>query len=315
MPCSLTMIDSSDIAGTYAPPAVHEPITTAICGMPFRRQRGLIVEDAAEMIAVGKDVGLVGQIGAARVDQIDAGQTVLARDVLRAQVLLHRHRIVGAALDRGVVADDDAFASRDAADAGDDAGRGDVVVVHPVGRELRQLEERRARVEQRAHALARQELAAPGVARARASPPPCSIAATFALRSATSAAIASRFFANAASRVSSRDSMTAMLISPPAGREPAIDLVEPVHAPERLAVDDNERRAEDSGARSRCSLAAFRASLTAGSSIAARAAAASAPQRAAIATTASGSEMSTRRERKRDTARAARWSPARDRAA
>ena len=29
-----TMIASSDIAGTYAPPAVHEPITTAICGMP-----------------------------------------------------------------------------------------------------------------------------------------------------------------------------------------------------------------------------------------------------------------------------------------
>jgi hypothetical protein len=28
------MIVSSDIAGTYAPPAVHEPITQAICGMP-----------------------------------------------------------------------------------------------------------------------------------------------------------------------------------------------------------------------------------------------------------------------------------------
>jgi hypothetical protein len=28
------MIDSSAIAGTYAPPAVHEPITTAICGIP-----------------------------------------------------------------------------------------------------------------------------------------------------------------------------------------------------------------------------------------------------------------------------------------
>jgi hypothetical protein len=28
------MIASSDIAGTYAPPAVHEPITTATCGIP-----------------------------------------------------------------------------------------------------------------------------------------------------------------------------------------------------------------------------------------------------------------------------------------
>ena len=34
VPCSRTMIDSSAIAGTYAPPAVHEPMTTAICGMP-----------------------------------------------------------------------------------------------------------------------------------------------------------------------------------------------------------------------------------------------------------------------------------------
>ncbi len=34
MPCPFTMMVSSLIAGTYAPPAVHEPITTAICGMP-----------------------------------------------------------------------------------------------------------------------------------------------------------------------------------------------------------------------------------------------------------------------------------------
>ena len=33
VPVSLTMIVSSDMAGTYAPPAVHDPITAAICGM------------------------------------------------------------------------------------------------------------------------------------------------------------------------------------------------------------------------------------------------------------------------------------------
>ncbi len=32
MPRTITV--SSDIAGTYAPPAVHEPITAAICGTP-----------------------------------------------------------------------------------------------------------------------------------------------------------------------------------------------------------------------------------------------------------------------------------------
>ena len=51
-----------------------------------------------------------GRFAPPRIDQIDAGQPVLARDLLRAQMLLHRDRIVGAALDRGVVADDDAFA-------------------------------------------------------------------------------------------------------------------------------------------------------------------------------------------------------------
>ena len=131
----------------------------------FRRHRRLVVEDAAEVVAVREDVGLVRQVRAARIDEIDARQPVLARDLLRAQVLLHRHRVVGAALDRRVVADDHAFAAGHAADAGDDAGRRDVVVVHAERGELRELEERAARVEQRADALARQQLAA----RARAS--------------------------------------------------------------------------------------------------------------------------------------------------
>ena len=93
--------------------------------MPCGRHRRLVVEDAAEVIAVGKHVDLVRQVGAARVDEVDAGQAVLARDVLRAQVLLHRQRVVGAALDGRVVADDHAFAAGHAADAGDDAGGGD----------------------------------------------------------------------------------------------------------------------------------------------------------------------------------------------
>ena len=124
------------------------------------RQRRLIVEDAAEMLAVGKHFGLVRQVGAAGIDQIDARQPVLARDLLRAQMLLHRHRIIGAALDGGIVADDHAFAAGDPADAGDDAGAVDGVVVHAVGGERRQFEKRRARIDQRHHPLARQQLAA-----------------------------------------------------------------------------------------------------------------------------------------------------------
>ena len=49
-----------------------------------------------------------GQEGAAGVDQVDARQPVLQGDLLGAQVLLHRHRVVRAALDGGVVGDDHA---------------------------------------------------------------------------------------------------------------------------------------------------------------------------------------------------------------
>ena len=115
---------------------------------------------------------MVGQIGAARVDEVDAGQPVLARDFLRAQVLLHRHRKIRAALDGRVVADDDAFAARDAADARDDARGGDSVAIHAIRGELRELEEGTPRIEQRAHAFARQQLAACRMLGARRLAPP-----------------------------------------------------------------------------------------------------------------------------------------------
>ena len=80
-------------------------------------------------------------------------------------MLFHRHRVIRAALDGGVVADDDAFLARDAADAGDDAGgrrRIDTlgVLVHGIGRHLGKLEEGRAGIEQHLHAVARQQFSA-----------------------------------------------------------------------------------------------------------------------------------------------------------
>ena len=112
------------------------------------------------MLAVGEHFGLMRQVGAARVDEIDARQPVLARDLLGAQVLLHRHRVIGAAFDRRVVGDDHAFAALDAADAGDQAGAVDGVVVEAVGGERRQLQEWRAGIDQVHDAVARQQLTA-----------------------------------------------------------------------------------------------------------------------------------------------------------
>ena len=125
-----------------------------------RRQPGLIVEDAPEMLAVGKDLVLRRQKRPARIDQIEAGQPVVAGDLLRAEVLLDGHREIGAALDRRVIGDDDAFAAHDPPDAGDDPGRRHLAVIHAEGGELRQFEKRRPRVEQCAHPLARQQFAA-----------------------------------------------------------------------------------------------------------------------------------------------------------
>ena len=106
------------------------------------RHPRLVVEDPPEVVAVGEDVGLERQERAAAVDEVDARQPVLERDLLGPEVLLDRHRVVGAALDRRVVGDDDAGRALDPADAGDDAGARGVVVVQAVGGERAQLEER-----------------------------------------------------------------------------------------------------------------------------------------------------------------------------
>ncbi len=74
-------------------------------------------------------------------------------------MLLDGDRVVGAAFDRRVVANDHALAAGDFADSGDDAGRWRSAVVHAIGGKLRQLKERCAGIEQHLHTIARQQLA------------------------------------------------------------------------------------------------------------------------------------------------------------
>ena len=119
----------------------------------------LVVEDAAEVVAVGEDLGLQRQERAARVDEVDARQAVVERDLLRPEVLLHGDGEVGAALHRGVVRDDHHLAAAHAADAGDQAGAWRIAAVHPPCGQGRELEKRRARIEQAFDALADRQLA------------------------------------------------------------------------------------------------------------------------------------------------------------
>ena len=139
----------------------------ATCGMPCRRHLRLIVEDAAKMPLVRKNLVLHRQEGAAGIHHVDARKVVLPRDVLCPQMLLHRHRVVGAALDGGVIGDDDAFPPRNAPDAGDDARRMHVAAIQAVGGQRRQFEERGSGIDQQVDAVARQHLAARGVPLAR----------------------------------------------------------------------------------------------------------------------------------------------------
>ena len=125
---------------------------------------GLVVEDAAEVVAVGEHLGLERQEGAAGVDQVDAGQGVLLGDLLRAQVLLDGDGVVGAALDGGVVGDDHAGQAGDGADAGDDAGARRLVVVEALAGQGRELEEGGAAVDQALDPLAGEQLAAGAMA-------------------------------------------------------------------------------------------------------------------------------------------------------
>ena len=129
-----------------------------------RGQVRLVEEDTAEMLAVRKDLVLAWQIGTSRIHQVDAGKPVGGRNLLGAQVLLHRDRIVAAALHRGVVAHHHAFPPGHATDAGDDAGARHLVAVHAPGRELRQFKKGRAGIQQRLDPVARQQLSAALVA-------------------------------------------------------------------------------------------------------------------------------------------------------
>ena len=87
-------------------PAVQDPITIAIWGMPSAD----ICAWCGRNGAFQKDLLLHRQKRTARIHHVDAGQIVLPRDVLRAQMHFHRHGIISAAFDGGIIGDNDAFA-------------------------------------------------------------------------------------------------------------------------------------------------------------------------------------------------------------
>ena len=105
--------------GTYAPPAVELPKTSAIVGMPAGRRP----REVAEQRAAGDEDLLLGrQVGAAGLDQGDRRQPVLRGDLRGPQGFFSVHGLLRAALDGRVVGGDQALDALDHADAGDQRG-------------------------------------------------------------------------------------------------------------------------------------------------------------------------------------------------
>ncbi len=121
-----------------------------------RGDHGVVAEDAAEVVLVGKHLILQRQKDAGAVHEVDERQAVFQGDALGAQHLLAGHGEEGAGLDRGVVGDDHHVPALDGTDPGDDAGRRGAApfAVHAPRRPQAQLEEVRAGVEQPGDALA-----------------------------------------------------------------------------------------------------------------------------------------------------------------
>ena len=87
--------------GTYAPPAVELPNTSAIVGMPAAESCGEIAEELARR---DEELGLGGQVGAARLDEVDrAAAGCRVRSPARAAFFFQRVRVHRPAAHRGVV--------------------------------------------------------------------------------------------------------------------------------------------------------------------------------------------------------------------
>ncbi len=77
----------------------------------MRAHDGVVAEDAAEIVGIGKHVFLQREKHAGGIDEIEGRNAIFERDGLRAQNLLRRHGEEGAGFDGGVVGDDHAEAS------------------------------------------------------------------------------------------------------------------------------------------------------------------------------------------------------------
>ena len=88
------------------------------------RHDGVVAEDAAEIVGVGKNVFLQREEDSGGVDEVDRRDAIFDGDVLRADDFLCGHGEKCAGFDGGVVHDEHDHAAVDAGESGNDAGGG-----------------------------------------------------------------------------------------------------------------------------------------------------------------------------------------------
>src|SRR5262249_26771574 len=131
-----------------------------LCNARHRDHR-VVTENTTEVVLVGENLVLQRQEDAGAVDQVNHWQAILQPDALGPEDLLAGKGKEGPGLDCGVVGDDHETAPGDAADAGDDAGRGCPApfLIHAPGRPQPELQEGYLGIEQLRDALAGREAA------------------------------------------------------------------------------------------------------------------------------------------------------------
>ena len=124
------------------------------------RHPRLVVEDPPEVLAVGEDLGLHGQVRPSGVDEVTAREAVVSGNLLGTQMLFHRNGEVSASFHGGVVGHDEAGPLTDTTDPGHEPGCGKRLLVEVVAGEAGQLEEGRSRVDEAVDPVTHQHLVA-----------------------------------------------------------------------------------------------------------------------------------------------------------
>ena len=157
-------------------PLLHHDDVVGHAGHVGAARRGRAEDEADRRDALGRaacefaehappgheDLGLVGQVGAGRLGEVDDGHPVLGADLHGARDLAPAVGVDGAAPHGGLVGGDHALHAGDHADAADRAAA--EAELRPPGAERGDFEEGRVAVEEQLDALAGHQLAAPRVA-------------------------------------------------------------------------------------------------------------------------------------------------------